>query len=139
MTEYELADLAFSKAFQIQGLGTIILGVISAIGDAVQQYMTVLFAYMAAAHFIGASLENRQAVIFTILYLLWQFWTLIVLGLRSLGLTTTMANINALEEGAAEIPIVFPQFITASSLMLLLVALFASLYFMWTVRHPKTE
>ncbi|NCF69881.1 MAG: hypothetical protein GWP61_28385 [Chloroflexi bacterium] len=139
MTEYEVADLAFSKIFQLQGMATLTLGLVSALGDAVQQYMTVLFAYIAAAHFIGASLERRQVVILTILYLLWQFWLLLVLVSRSYGLAFTIGNLRALDESEFGLPPFMPQLITFSSIILLLAALFASIYFMWSIRHPKPD
>ena len=108
-------------------------------GAAIQQYMTVLFAYIAAAHFIGAQLETRQVAIFSTLYLVWQAWTLVILGFRSYGLVTTMASITELDKTGTVGPAFVTQFITAGSVILLLFALFASLYFMWTVRHPKAE
>lgn len=134
-----MADLAFSKIFQLQGLGSLIIGQMSSAGEAIQQFMTVLFAYLATAHLIGASLERRQVTIFTCLYLLWQFSTLLVFGIRSYSTSTTIAAVHALDANVVAPPSILPQVITVSWVVLLLGALVASLYFMWAVRHPKSE
>jgi hypothetical protein len=139
MTEYEAADLAFSKIFQIQGMGTLTIAQMSSVGEAIQQYMTVLFAYMAAAHFIGASLERRQAVIFSCLYLLWQFWTLTIIGIRSFGMTTTIEAVRELQGGVMPPPAHFASLISGGSIVILLGALAASLCFMRTIRLPNPE
>ncbi len=42
MTEYEIADLALSHEFHLQGLVSLMFSVLSSRGDLVQQFMTVL-------------------------------------------------------------------------------------------------
>lgn len=138
MTEYEIADLAASKVFQLQGLGSMLQVQIASIGDGIQQFMSLMFAYIAAAYFVGANLDRRQAWIFTTLYILWQAWTIaatmargVVMGLIQ-GRFVELQGSDAALEG---VPIV----LRTTSGALLVAALLASLYFMWTVRHPKTE
>ena len=60
MTEYEIADLAASKVFELQGGVSLFQTAISMTTDIVLQYMNILFAYIIAAYFIGANLGRRQ-------------------------------------------------------------------------------
>ena len=60
MTEYEIADLAISKGAYIQDITANFQSMIDSQGSITQQFMTVLFAYLAAAYFIGATLSKRQ-------------------------------------------------------------------------------
>ena len=60
MTEYEIADLAASKAFQLQGVVSLFQTAVTMTTDIIQQYMSILFAYIIAAYFIGANLGRRQ-------------------------------------------------------------------------------
>lgn len=142
MTEYEIADLAFSEAMQIQGYWQMFQGIVDSMGDITQQFMTVLFAFIAAAYFVGTDLTKRQAMIFTTLYTLWQLWTIMVHTVRGVGLRETLAVVpreTAINETARQIQTVMPQVIGVTSFLLLMAALAASLYFMWDIRHPKTE
>jgi hypothetical protein len=50
--------------------------------DIIQQYMAILFGYIVAAYFIGASLTGRQAWILTTLYAMWQIWMIGVIAGR---------------------------------------------------------
>ena len=56
MTEYEIADLAVSKAMQLQGAVSQVQVQMGMIGDGIQLFMAVLFGFLAAAYFIGARL-----------------------------------------------------------------------------------
>ena len=47
MTEYEIADLAASKAFELQGGVSLFQTQITMIADGIQQYMSILFGYIA--------------------------------------------------------------------------------------------
>jgi hypothetical protein len=72
MTEYEIADLAASSVFELQGQVSLFQTAVSMISDIVQQYMGILFGYIVAAYFIGASLGRRQVWVFTSLYVMWH-------------------------------------------------------------------
>jgi hypothetical protein len=67
-----------------------------------QQFMTVLFAYLAAAYFIGATLSRRQASIFSVLYFVWQAWTIIMHSVRGVGVRITLEELKELADFAAE-------------------------------------
>jgi hypothetical protein len=138
MTEYEIADLAVSKAFQLQGGVSLFQTATSMTTDIVLQYMNILFAYIIAAYFIGANLGRRQVGVLTTLYVLFQTWMIVIIIARGYLVLKTG---EALQEllGPSEVPMVLPMAITITSVAILVAVLFASLYFMWSIRHPKTE
>lgn len=138
MTEYEVADLAFSRTMQVQGLGALFQAQLDAAGDIIQQFMTVLFGYLVAAHFIGANLSRRQAVIFSSLYVIWQTWAIVLHSVRGVGVRITLEEIRLLRD-LPQMTEIMPQIIAVTQFSLLAAALAASLYFMWDVRRPKTE
>ena len=138
MTEYEIADLAASKAFEFQGMISLFQTAISMMTDIVLQYMNILFAYMIAAYFIGPNLGRRQVWVLTTLYVLFQTWLIVII----IGRGYLVRKIGeALQEllGPSEVSMVLPMALTMTSVALLVAVLFASLYFMWSIRHPKTE
>ena len=100
MTEYEIADLAFSRQFEIQGLGDSMMSMIGLISDAVTLYMTVLFGYIAAAYFVGRSLSRAQLLVFTTLYVFWQLLTVSTIGFRSVSAGLMAGRMEELLEGA---------------------------------------
>ena len=67
MTEYEIADLAASKAFELQGMLSLLQVQMGTNGDGIQIFMSILFGFPAAAYFIGAGLERRQILVFSAL------------------------------------------------------------------------
>jgi len=136
MTEYEIADLAVSTQaifFQqlelAQGMGDRSVGLI-------QQFGNLLFGYLIVAYFVGASLTRVQTAILTTLYLAWQ-------ARVSAMLYGIFANLAVLLEEMAETSPDATHRITVPSLMptylLLAGVTLASLYFMWSIRHPKKE
>jgi len=139
MTEYEIADLAASKAMQLQGGASLIQVQMGTVGDGIQLFMSVLFGFLAAAYFIGAQLERRQALIFSALYLMWQIWTLAAIASRSFMMLQLTASFGELSGGQAEFIANIPLTLVVTLMTILPGALFASLFFMWSVRHPKKE
>jgi hypothetical protein len=140
MTEYEIADLAISKGLEIQELTANYQAMLDSRGTLTQQFMTVLFAYLAAAHFIGATLNRKQAWIFSILYFVWQAWTIILHSVRDLSVRITFDALLELADFRTQgsgLPDFMPQVISITQFTLLVAALAASLYFMWDVRHKK--
>jgi hypothetical protein len=134
MTEYEIADLAvstqelFIQQWQLaQGMGERVF-------DLMQQFGNLLFGYLIVAYFVGAKLTKVQLAIFNVLYLIWQFRLFFTLRIVS-------ANGNILLGEMRKIsPELTPDYPSILSLFALLTGLLlASLYFMWSIRHPKTE
>jgi len=139
MTEYEIADLAASKAFEIQGSVSLFQVQIASIGDAIQQFMYALFAFLVAAYFVGAGLNRRQTWIFTGVYTMWQIWTLSVVASRSYLLNEISGGLAQLVDSPKPLLAYLPWVLSITSLFLLTIALIASIYFMWSVKHPENE
>jgi hypothetical protein len=142
MTEYELADLAISRQLEINEVASNFQAIIDARGALTQQFMTVLFAYLAAAHFIGASLNRKQVWIFSTLYFLWQSWTILVFLTRDFAARVTLQRLLELNESSSEVLALtefMPKMIAIAQPTLMLVALAVSLYFMWDERSSKRE
>lgn len=139
MTEYEIADLALSKAFQAQGLGELYQGQLDSVLELIQQFMYVLFGFLAAAYFIGSNLSRKQVVIFTALYTVWQVWTIIVHSIRRYSAQVTLEKLRELGvvENANGMADFMPSLSGYTQLFLLCAALIASLYFIWDIRHSK--
>ena len=138
MTEYEIADLAASRAFELQGGVSLLQAQIAILADGVQQYMSILFGYIAAAYFIVGNLGGRQAGVFTTLYVMWQVWMISAIGVRSFLLQLIVEDLQEIVATPAALTYA-PAVLNPALTSLLLAALLASLYFMWNVRHPKTE
>lgn len=138
MTEYEIADLAASKAVELQGGISLFQTAVSMVTDIIQQYMNILFAYIIAAYFIGASLSRRQAWILTTLYVLFQTWMIVAIIGRGYFLGIIVERLLELQDYSTAW-MGLPLALRTTSAVLLVSVLFASLYFMWSVRHPKTE
>ena len=137
MTEYEIADLAASSAFKLQGQVSLFQTSITMMTDVVQQFMGLLFGFIIAAHFIGASLGRRQVYIFTMLYVLWQIWMISVIASRGYLARLILERLAENGDPGTDALSILP-ILTATSLSLLVAALSASLYYMWCVRHPGT-
>ncbi len=75
---------------------------------------------------------------FSILYVFWQIWLIAAIGVRGVGLSLLVERFVEIG-GEATIVTEAPDLLRPVSIALLLAALAASLYFMWTVRHPKVE
>jgi len=142
MTEYEIADLAFSRQMEIQGLGHSLMAMLGLISESVTIYMSVLFGYIAAAYFVGGELKRVQLWLFTALYIFWQLLTVSTIAFRSQAGALMNGRIQTLIKGdPAETQIAANAglWIGNSVVTMLIMALLASLYFMWSVRHSKTE
>jgi hypothetical protein len=142
MTEYEIADLAISKGAYIQDITANFQSMIDSQGSITQQFMTVLFAYLAAAYFIGATLSKRQVWIFSILYFAWQSWTILIHSVRGISVKVTLEKLKETTDfgstGTA-LTDVLPNIIQIAHFGLLTAALAASLYFMWDVRKGSDQ
>lgn len=127
MNEYEIADLSASIFAMLQQQ-------LASLSDGIELFMTFLFAYLAAAYFVGKDLSSRQAWIFTGLYVLWQLWTIVVVAIRGAAVFGIAARWS--EVSGKELPMLFrvSDVVIPCAVVLLLGALAASLYFMWTTR-----
>ena len=125
MTEAEIFELVF------------IAGTTALTGYSL--FITFSFAYVTAAHFLGSRLSKLEVSIISALYLLSAL----------IFFSVTMANISAM--GSLQQELAFSEvyqrvmfFIDARIYIVLapivsLGAVVLCYYFMWSVRHPKTE
>ena len=140
MTEYEIADLAISNQEAIMHRIDIIQEYGNGIANGIEIFMTAIFGYLVAAYFIGPNLNKAQVLVLTALYIVFQ--TLNIIGIMGTA-QAWLISVGLLAEAAPTMPL--PNTLETKEptnlamLSLLVGSTLASLYFMWTVRHPKTE
>ena len=134
MTEYEIADLAASTQAIFWQQWQVAQGSFENMLSIMERLITVLFGYLIVAHFIGAKLSRVQAGIMTALYLFWLSRLFMVLGILA-------NNANIIFDEMRKISPIFTVSIPSLLMLYFLLSMLtlASLYFMWSVRHPKTE
>ena len=123
MTEYEILDLVGGESAQSATQFTL--------------YLSVLFAYLVTAYFVGDKLTRLQALLLSGLYVfvnLAQAW----------GMTLTMSRVGELMERKAELsPLTEWEkgYVGYGNVwaIAMVIGVLASLYFMWNVRHPKAK
>ena len=123
MTEYEILDLVGGESAQSATQFTL--------------YLTVLFAYLVTAYFVGERLTRAQVFLLSGLYIfvnLAQAW----------GMVLTMNRVGELMDRKAEIsPLTDWEqgYVEYGNLwaIAMVIGVLASLYFMWSVRHANTE
>jgi hypothetical protein len=127
MTEYELTSLAYAATEALQAEET--------------TFLSILFGYLIAAHFLGARIPKAQLFVFNSMYLvtifglifnMWVQWEGIYRWINS---ATAISSSQAIViEGAASGE---AHIFIATCIYILLVL--ASLWFMWNVRRAKSE
>ena len=137
MTEFELAQLQYMDYERQQGL----IGLIQTQADLVSNDLTMwasgLFGYLVVAYFVGGSLTKVQVTILNCLYLAVATATQFAILTGGLVLSGFAAKYSEVSG--------YPPSMTTSPMFTLLgtglntACLVASLYFMWTVRHSRTE
>jgi hypothetical protein len=99
-------------------------------------YLSVLTGYLIMAYLVGDKLTRPQVLIVTVLYVcattiitLWFFawWS------RALEFAMEAKQLNPDRQVANSVQAAW------SITVMLFMAIVASLYFMWSIRHPKTE
>ena len=127
MTEYEMGELLYNTY--------------DTLWETSQMYFTLVSAYLVVAWLVGIKLTRGQYVIVTALYLFWVagiIQTQVFTGLSTVNLASSIASQDGVlmreyGSGAA-------MFIGIYSFTVVMVCgVFASLYFMWSIRHPRTE
>jgi len=131
MTELERGELIREWFTLMQGQGALVNGDTTVL-------FTLLFGYLVVAYFVGKDLSRTQSIIFTVLYMV--------------AFVTSLFNMasNAMASVAFTYPLLdvcpeceLPPLVSPEGTVLIclvnLAMLTASLYFMWSVRHPKAE
>ncbi len=122
MTEYEILDLVNAQSAQSATQFTL--------------YLSVLFAYVVTAYFVGQRLTRTQVSVLSGLYIF-------VNVSQSWGMQLTNNRVGELLEKKAELsPLTrWEQGYVGYGDMwsiAMAVGVVASLFFMWSVRHPRT-
>ena len=123
MTEYELLDLMASME--------------SHMATQFSLYLTIISSYMVVAYLIGDKLSNTQVVIVSTLMILSA-------GGQTWALYTTLGRVSEYLDRKVEFsPLTeYEQNFAANTyawVVILVGGLMASLYFMWQIRHSKSD
>jgi hypothetical protein len=137
MTEFELKQLEFMEIERMQGLLGLIQSQVELISNDATMMSTLLFGYLVVAYFVGGKLTRIQSFIFSALYLagmLGNLFSASSSAIVAIGFQAKFIEVSG-ASGAASLS---PMFVLLGVVMNLGMLL-ASLYFMWSVRHPKAE
>ena len=137
MSEFELLQLEYMEYDRQQGLIGLIQSQAELISNDATMMSTLLFGYLVVAYFVGGHLTKPQSIIFSSLYVagfLASTFSVTNSALVAVGLQARFVEVS----GATETPTLTPMFVLLG-VTLNMSMLLASLYFMWSVRHPKTE
>lgn len=138
MTEFEKAALALHELEAIQTQVQIVQAQAALVGDSGTTYITLLFGYLVVAYFLGQELKKRDLMILNGLYIAFIF------GAIESMKTSYSAGIMHLErllelDSSHGGEVFWTLEMMTFFLAFMLISACASLYFMWSVRHPKTE
>lgn len=122
MTEYELVDITGTTA--TTGLAGISL------------YLSVVSAYLFVAFSAGAMLTRSQTFIVSILFIAAASLFTYVAVANVLRQTYFLERLAEIETDAT---LFFSERSAAILAIVMILGIFASLKFIWDVRHPKTE
>ena len=124
MTEYELVDA--------------MNGTVSAMMSSQGLFLSVLFAYLLAAYTVGSKLTQFQAAFISLVFLFFTLAGSSAMASMSNEVSyygSAIADIRGSDVGGG-----IPANLVAPMLVLVrLLMATGALYFMWQVRHPKTE
>ena len=134
MTEYEIADLALSTQEIFWQQLQVAQGSSERVFSLIQQFGNLLFGYLIVSYFVGAQLTRVQSVILTALYLFWQLRVGVAINAVAINAKFIVAELRNI---SPELELAIPSILGVYTLLAFLTL--ASLYFMWSVRHPKPE
>lgn len=123
MTEYEMGEMMHSQMGQMWQAG--------------QMYFTLVSAYLAVSYLVGGNLTKAQASVISILYLVWV--AAVISGQIIAGFSLVHIEIALDEVNSIILPFGTRTLLNMYLFMFVQIAgVLASLWFMWSVRHPKT-
>jgi hypothetical protein len=108
-------------------------------------FITLLFGYLVVAYLAGKNLSKTQVSIFTTLYCMSALGSMSIMTGNYTGMASMWEYTDTLiqELGIERIAPVGDALISEGFIIGTMIINFgsvmASLFFMWTVRHPKTE
>lgn len=126
MSEYELGEMLYNSC--------------GSIWEGSQMYFTLVSAYLVVSYLVGHQLTRVQNIIVTLLYLVW------VISIVDAQRTESMVNLGLTNELQPRHSIMIPEQVATAAdfglysfIAVQIAGVLASLYFMWTVRHPKIK
>jgi len=136
MNEYELADLATQQQAVFWQMWSLAEALTDKANVYVERLMTLMFGYLAVAYFAGANLTRGQTLVFTLLYLVWTIGLLASMREASQDVLVVAQQMKTLDPQLHN-DIWRNNRITEGNgvTFMLLTCIFASLYFMWSVRR----
>jgi hypothetical protein len=141
MTEFELASLTLYKAEAVRQQIEIVQSLAASLETKFNGFTTLLFGFVLVAYFAGKNLSRNQVTILTVLYLATIAQYVVTYLLSGLGIVSATAQLAELNHDTA----VHLTDIIASparyyfGMTVQVSCVLASLYFMWSVRHPKSD
>lgn len=137
MTEYELADIALSTQSLFWQQAQTSAAIVELIQAAIDRIATLLFGFLTVTYLVGPKLSRGQATLFCVLYLFWQLRLVFISG--ELFRRLEVVNLEMAHSGQVEIEQMSWVTQGLPTVLLLLICVAASVYFMWSIRHPKEE
>ncbi|MEP5570079.1 MAG: hypothetical protein ABJN62_19720 [Halioglobus sp.] len=124
MTEYEMGEMMHNQMGQMWQAG--------------QMYFTLVSAYLAVSYLVGGNLTKAQASVISILYLVWV--AAVISGQIIAGFSLVYIEVALDEINSIALPFGTRTPLNMYLFMFVQIAgVLASLWFMWSVRHPKAE
>ncbi|TDG12855.1 hypothetical protein E2F43_14950 [Seongchinamella unica] len=124
MTEYEMGELLHNQ--------------FDTLWESSQMYFTLVSAYLVVAYLVGDKLTRKQYSIVTTLYLFWVYGVIQTQCVSGIGAIRLAEIISGKEGILLQYSHGFlMEFGIFGFTVVMVCGVFASLYFMWTVRHPK--
>ena len=126
MTEFELGEMLHNQ--------------FAVMWQAGQMYFTLVSAYLVASYVVGTKLTRQQNAVITILYVVW-IASVIFGQVTSAGAVLRLENaLRAIDSitigGGASLE---TESAVYAFMFVQIAGVLASLWFMWSIRHPKTE
>lgn len=137
MTEYELADIALSTQSLFWQQAQTSAAIVELIQAVIDRIATLLFGFLTVTYLVGPKLSRGQATLFSVLYLFWQLRLVFISG--ELFRRLEVVNLEMAHSGQVEIEQMSWMTQGLPTVLLLLICVAASVYFMWSIRHPKEE
>ncbi len=140
MNEFELAELALMEKSYFLEHELVIQGYIALVETEASILLSLIFGYLLVAHFIGDTLTRTQIIIFNVLYVFTSLASLAVYHGHYLSIVFSVERL--VEENplsAEDVPVTATPEVAQLVVMAYLAMIVASLYFMWTVRHPRKK
>ena len=137
MTEFELVQIEYMEYAREQGLIGLMQAQAGLVSSDLAVWTGTLFGYLLVAYFVGHQLTKVQTAILNALYLVISgasVFSLFTGGMTIVGFADKYAEVSGNEKIATVSP-AFTMFGTTLNIACIL----ASLYFMWSVRHPKPK